>query len=48
MCEVDGDYLHGMVVWIQEDTERDYSQKVHRKNALVLATLVYRFDVQVS
>ena len=32
---INSDHLHGMMVWIQEDTERDYSQTEYGKNALV-------------
>jgi hypothetical protein len=34
---VNGDHLPGMMVWIQEDTERDYSQTEYGKNVWWLA-----------
>jgi hypothetical protein len=33
---VNGDHLQGMMVWIQEDTDRDYSQTEYGKNTLVV------------
>jgi hypothetical protein len=33
---VNGDQLQGMMVWIQEDTKRDYSQTEDEKNTLVV------------
>jgi hypothetical protein len=33
---VNGDHLQGMMVWIQEDTERDYSQREYGKNVVVV------------
>jgi hypothetical protein len=33
---VNGDHLKGMMVWIQEDTERDYSPTEYGKNVLVV------------
>jgi hypothetical protein len=36
MLNIQGDDVRGTMVWIQEDTGRDYSQKVYGKNALVV------------
>jgi hypothetical protein len=33
---VNGDHLQWTMTWIQEDTERDYSQREDGKNALVV------------
>jgi hypothetical protein len=33
---VNGNHLQGMMKWIQEDAERDYSQAEYGKNALVV------------
>jgi hypothetical protein len=33
---VNGDHLQRTMTWIQEDTERDYSQREDEKNALVV------------
>jgi hypothetical protein len=35
-ARVNGDHLQGIMVWIQENTERDYSQRKYGKNALVV------------
>jgi hypothetical protein len=35
---INGDHLQGAMVWVQEDTEQDYSQREDGKNALVVAT----------
>jgi hypothetical protein len=34
---VEDNNLQGMMVWIQEDTERDYDLIEYRKNTLVVA-----------
>jgi hypothetical protein len=33
---INGDHLRGTMVWIQEDTERDYSQIEYGTNSLVV------------
>ena len=34
---INGDHLQEAMVWIQEDTERDYSQREDGKNTLVVS-----------
>jgi hypothetical protein len=33
---INSDHLQGTMVWVQEDTERDYSQTEYGKNVLVV------------